>query len=285
MSGRWPKSQRQELEDAVIADLPKKLAYLKMCRRYGGEFSGKDRIEEIRELLSGLTPGVLVTTAGAAFRTPNVSRSEFTKDMELQLYCCDSSFESEDAAARGDQLSVDGQGGSPGVYRIMEHVVQRLTGFQGVEGIGLLIPAKEEPLIIDKDLTVFVVTMNVDLDATIPDRELDGVEDLTDISGRVNQSPASENQIAGGTGSGVGDSITRVGSTCTITVAGMGAVAGWVGLQLRLAGCKNTVNNGTFDIAAVPGSTQLQFINGRGSPEVFGGTWKVLPPPAARMLT
>jgi hypothetical protein len=282
---RWTPSLRRQLEDAVIADLPKGLPYLKTAERYGGQFSGKDRVEEIREALAGRTPGVLVMSAGAVFRTPNVQRSEFTKDLELHVYCCDSSFESPEAGSAGDEASLDGQGGSPGAYTIMEHVVARLTRLAPADGIGVLVPSKEDPIIVHKDLHVWLVIFNVDLDATIPDRRLEGVEDLEEIAGRVNVGPASENAIASGTGSGIGDNFARTGSTVTLTVTGMGAIGAWVGLQLVITGAKNANNNGTFDITAVPGATQVQFTNGRGSPEVFGGQWKIIPPPAARMLT
>lgn len=280
---RWQATQRQVLEDLVLVDLKKGLPYLKDAKRYAGEASGKERLEQVREALAGRTPAVLVMTAGAIYRTPNVQRTEFTRDLELQLYCCDASFESREAAALGDDLSIDGAGATPGVYRVMQDAVERLTRHQPASSIGLLIPSKEEPVIVDAELQVWLVTFSVDLDTTVPDRELEGVEDLEEIAGRVNLAPGSDNAIASGTGNNLSDNFARSGSTVTMTVAGMGAIADWVGLQLLIEGAKNANNNGFFDITAVPGSTQVQFVNGRGSPEVFGGTWKILPGPAAKM--
>jgi phage gp37-like protein len=265
-------SLRERIERAVLQDL-EVLSYLRTRRPYEGELAGGELADEIRRQLVSQTPAVLVHTGPGKYEPEQMQRRRYTKELELRVLVAARSFRSTLSTKHGEPGAAAGQ---VGVYRMMEDIADRLSGWDcGLDGVGELLARDEGPVVQERDLSVWVLTFTVECDVTAPDRALAGAVTLTDMVASVGPSEA-EGIIAQGTG----DSFSVAGGTVTLVDAGAAFLvgAGWVGLRVRIEGAYSPGNNHDFLITAVPSGTQLQFTNPEATPETFAGTWKVLAP-------
>lgn len=265
---------REQMEQAAIHELRARLPYLACVEPYNGELEAAQE-EALREALVGRTPGVFVFTGPGRYNAENLQRRKYTKSVTLSLIACSSNFRSKVTQLHGEQS--DRIGNDPGIYRILEDAFGRLAGWDlDLDGVGTLQALAEEPILQRDDLCVWRKNFEADVDAESIDRDAEAAMDLETLSGRVSQ-PEDEALIAEGTG----DSFAVSGSTVTLTDGGAAFVAAMVGLRIRIEGSLNILDDGTFDVTAVPSGTTIRWSNPSATAGAFSGTWKVLDKAAA----
>lgn len=270
-------TQRQALEDAAIVALQplRKVGdgggaagYLRAVKPYGGEIDTRN-MELLRATLVGQAPGILLAT-GAGTTRPRLSRRRGVKDLTLELLIVSMSQRSAEARLRGD--TSEGAGADPGIYQILDDVAALLTGFDpGVDGVGLLSPHTEKPLLVEPGLTIWFQSFLVPTDVARP-AAVEG--DISSIVSAVDF-PAAEETFASGTG----DAFTVAAGVVTLTDAAALFDTAWTpaNFDITIAGATNAANDGTFPVTRVPGNTSIQFTNAAGVAGAFAGTWKVHP--------
>jgi len=174
---------RVRLEDAVLVALaPMLLAsggYLQALDVYAGEFASAEAPDELRAVLSGRVPAVLIFTASGAYRGLDVRRRRATLDLSLHLYVVSGCYRSQASRVRGDSAGAD-----PGIYQILEDCRDRLFGLDlGVTGAGPPAPVSEAALTWERDLAIWEQVYSVDTDA-VQQPAVD--PDLTDLAADIN---------------------------------------------------------------------------------------------------
>lgn len=169
-------SSRETAEDLIISALQVLLkssnpanGYLRSLDEYNGEVDESDgSLDDLRRLLMGRSPAVLVSAIGGTLRSQSITKRGFRRELEIELYFVSSHLRSRESRLRSDVSSVGDPTKDPGIYQIMEDVHDILAGQTlGSVVIAPLIPLREDPIVRVSDFTVWRVRYETKVDASV----------------------------------------------------------------------------------------------------------------------
>lgn len=163
---------RTEIEDGIIALLrpllvENKGGYLKAVAPYQGPIEPDPEDENLSRVLNGRTPAVLVTTGDSEFGDVGMMGRLVDERIFVHTLCCESNFASQEKKARGSDA-----GSSPGLYKIMQDVRERLQAQSPAECAEVLVPTAVVA-ISRGDLQIWRIDWRVDTTSDLPDLDAD----------------------------------------------------------------------------------------------------------------
>jgi hypothetical protein len=188
---------RADIERAVVATLSPLLTasggYLAAIEVYRGELD-EASLDQVFELIAGRVPAILVATGVGRYRSIQVQRRRASQDLRVELLLLSGSLRSLETRTHGEVPGSPPQA-DPGIYQMIEDVRARLFASDlGLDGVGLLEPHDEVPLLQRPELSVWRVAYDVTVDAFQPALSEAG-PDLTEVGARVNLAGAPANPV------------------------------------------------------------------------------------------
>lgn len=281
---------RTQVEDAVLAGLlPLKLpqlgggaaGYLACLEPYGGQLDGSADLEQVEALLAGRFPGVLVYTDDGRYDSPALNLRRVTEEFAVVLVVLSDNLRDLQRRARGEISANPAAGKDPGIYQMLDDLLKALLGRDfGVVGMKGLVPRQSELLFFTPRCTAWRMRFDVRFVRTVDEPGEAAAPAITEVVGRT--SLVDVNTVVK---SGTGDSFTFAVNVVTLTDAGGGFGAEFIGKTITITGATSPANNGSWLITGVPGATQLQWMNPAGVAEAYAGAWTVRGAPLVTQQT
>lgn len=154
---------RTQIEDSVVA----RIAPLKMrgviasVKPFNGVIDTDEDIADIKRILNGQYPGVLVRCKGASYHEVQVQRRRVVKDQSIEIFVVSASQRSREENVRNKVY-----GGGAGAAMVIETLLGLLLGFQvEADGAGRMIPRDEDEVLQLPDLSIWRSLWSVPVDA------------------------------------------------------------------------------------------------------------------------
>jgi phage gp37-like protein len=169
-------SSRQTLEDLIIETLSAKLlkaanpggGYLRAVDPYNGEMSQAEGEDDLKRILIGRSPAVLIAAVGALVRPESITRRRFRREVDVDVYCISAHMRARESRLRSDIAAERNGTEDPGIFQIIEDVSTLLSGNDfDAPGISPMVPTNEEPLLRLDGFTVWRVQFEVKVDAHV----------------------------------------------------------------------------------------------------------------------
>ena len=170
------KSTREILEDAAIEAIASKLeqkrnsssGYLGLVGSYNGELDDTDGLEDFRRRCRGQFPAVLVSAGPASIVGESVTRRQFRREVQLEIYSASDNWRSRESRLRNDPQLDIGATRDPGIFSIVEHIHALIAGNDfGVAGVGPATPLREEPILQLDEFTIWRNVFEFKVDAHV----------------------------------------------------------------------------------------------------------------------
>jgi hypothetical protein len=168
-------SIRRQVEDAIVFALQGlKLeerggdvdGYVWRIEPYQGPLEPDSDDREVNRLTDGGIPAILVTTGGADYETPTLSRDVVELTLEVIVLLVADNARSPEARHRG------GVDSDPGIYRMIADVHDKLWGAElGVQCAGFLVPSSERAIARAEQKAIWSLeyALRIDLESTQPE--------------------------------------------------------------------------------------------------------------------
>jgi hypothetical protein len=169
-------TQRQAVEDAIIQTLERRLSktidprngYLRTIGPYNGEIDESDGADDFRRRIRGQLPAVLVSAGEAALDSQSTTKRKFVRVLDTEIFCASNHRRSRENRLRADVVSEGDASADPGIYKIVEDIQTLISGsLLDVDGVGPMMPTREEVLLQLADLTVWRLTYRIRIDANV----------------------------------------------------------------------------------------------------------------------
>jgi hypothetical protein len=166
---------RQQIEDAIIELLHSRLGkgnpqsgYLQHVGPYNGEITDAEGPDDFRRILTGRSPGCLVTAGSATLTSQSTQLTRIIRLVTIEIYAISNQMRTRENRLRRDVVAEGDAGADPGIYKIAEDVQQCLTGTDlGLDRVGRILPAVEDVLLQLPDLTVWRLQYRVKTQAHV----------------------------------------------------------------------------------------------------------------------
>jgi len=169
-------SVRQTLEDAfmlAIAGLSRYAAapkYLTKVAPYSGDVDADD----FRRITRGKNPAVLVSAKSASLESQSITKTRFTRTLDLDVYVLSDQLRDRVSRNRSDVIAEGSNSKDPGAYQIIEDIHNLVAGQVLSPGFSPLMPSREDDVLRDDGLSVWQVTYQVDTPADVTKLDLVG---------------------------------------------------------------------------------------------------------------
>lgn len=185
------EAMRTQIEQAIVARLAgKKYAaggtgYLRAIEAYNGDLTGAEGVDDMKRLVGGRCPAVLVSTSDGSYQSIQVQRRKAILDLQVELLVIASSYRSREARTQGKPVAAPQPGEDPGIYRVIEDVRLALMGSTlGLPGVHPLAPVSERAVVHAPGFCIWQLVYKTDVEAFLP-REEAADPDLTGIAGQL----------------------------------------------------------------------------------------------------
>jgi hypothetical protein len=170
------RSIRETVEDAAIEAISSKheqkrnasSGYLGLVGAYNGELDETDGLDDFRRRIRGQFPAVLVAAGPAVIVGESVTRRQFRRELQVEVYSASDNWRSREHRLRNDPQLDTGATRDPGIYTLLEHIFALVAGTDfGLAGVSPATPLREEPLLQLPELCVWRTVFEFKTDAHV----------------------------------------------------------------------------------------------------------------------
>ncbi len=135
--------------------------YLQKIGPYNGEIDQTDGPDDVRRVLEGCAPGVLVSPTAAQWQSQSTQRTRYRRTITIELFLINNHMRSFEDRLLADVVAEGDPSADPGIFKMADDMFETFAGNDlGLQDKGLspLMPSRDDVLFQVPDMTVWRLT-------------------------------------------------------------------------------------------------------------------------------